>query len=249
MQELLTRTMDIGEQMLICGAEVYRVEDSVKRMCTALGAKRVDVFFITTNMTVTIYDEEDTPYTQTRRVSALGTDIERLHRLNQLSRKICATPMSAEEIRAEYENAMKSRVYPFWVTCLAYAVIAAAFTLFLGGNFVEALVSFAVGLLLKFVVTFAEKMLPNRIFSRFATTFIACTLAFGSVKLGWIADIDKVMIGNIMTLIPGVGLTNALRDLFTGDSIAGLLRMVEAILTALAIAAGYFLFVCTLGGL
>ena len=53
---------------------------------------------------------------------------------------------------------------------------------------------------------------------------------------------------NIMTLIPGIGLTNALRDLFTGDSIAGLLRSIEAVLTALAIAAGFYL-VAIPGGL
>ena len=53
--------------------------------------------------------------------------------------------------------------------------------------------------------------------------------------------VDKVIIGNIMTLIPGIGLTNAIRDLFTGDSIAGLLRSIEAVLTALSIAAGYYL--------
>jgi len=76
---------------------------------------------------------------------------------------------------------------------------------------------------------------------------VATFLAFLAVKLGWIADVDKVIIGNIMTLIPGIGLTNALRDLFTGDSIAGLLRSIEAVLTALAIAAGYFL-VAVLGG-
>ena len=59
---------------------------------------------------------------------------------------------------------------------------------------------------------------------------------------------DMVIIGNIMVLIPGIGLTNAIRDLFVGDSIAGLLRTVEAILLALAIAAGYFLFVWMMGG-
>jgi len=72
-------------------------------------------------------------------------------------------------------------------------------------------------------------------------------LSFFAVKFGWITSVDKIIIGNIMTLIPGIGLTNALRDLFTGDSIAGLLRSIEAVLTALAIAAGYFL-VAVLGG-
>ena len=72
-------------------------------------------------------------------------------------------------------------------------------------------------------------------------------MSFFAVKFGWITSVDKIIIGNIMTLIPGIGLTNALRDLFTGDSIAGLLRSIEAVLTALAIAAGYFL-VAVLGG-
>ena len=59
---------------------------------------------------------------------------------------------------------------------------------------------------------------------------------------------DKVIIGNIMLLIPGVGLTNALRDLLVGDNIAGLIRLIEAVIMALAIAAGYFLFVFLVGG-
>ena len=89
--------------------------------------------------------------------------------------------------------------------------------------------------------------LCHKIFGKFFSAVVATFLAFLAVKLGWIADVDKVIIGNIMTLIPGIGLTNALRDLFTGDSIAGLLRSIEAVLTALAIAAGYFL-VAVLGG-
>ena len=72
-------------------------------------------------------------------------------------------------------------------------------------------------------------------------------MAFVAVKIGWISSVDMIIIGNIMSLIPGIGLTNALRDLFTGDSISGLLRLIEAALIALSIAAGYFL-VAFLGG-
>ncbi len=249
MKELLSCTMDIGEQMLVAGAEVYRVEDSIKRMCQALGAARVDVFIITSSMIVTVFDAEGHPFTQTRRITSIGTDIERLHRLNELSRHICAGHLPLEEIRAEYNSVMQTKSYPFWVSCLSYAVIAASFTLFFGGTPIDALVSAVVGVILRFVVLLTDKTLMNKIFARLAATFLACSLAHISVRLGWIGTIDKVIIGNIMTLIPGVGLTNALRDLFTGDSVAGLLRLIEAVLTALAIAAGYFLFACTLGGL
>ena len=249
MKELLRSTLDIGEQMLVSGAEIYRVEDSLNRMCRALGAKRVDVFIITSSMIVTVYDAEDHPFTQTRRITSTGTDIERLHRLNELSRQICTQHLTIDQIREKYDEIMKTEAYPLWFSYLSYAVIAASFTLFFGGGAVEAAISAVVGALLKFVVTVTDVTLMNRIFSRLAATFLACALAHVSVKLGWVSTIDKIIIGNIMTLIPGVGLTNALRDLFVGDSVAGLLRLIEALLTALAIAAGYFLFACTLGGL
>ena len=103
------------------------------------------------------------------------------------------------------------------------------------------------GLVVRFGILFAEKTLPNKIFPKFFAAAVATFFAYVAVKLGFISDVDKVIIGNIMTLIPGIGLTNALRDLFMGDSIAGLLRSIEAVLIAVAIAAGYFL-VAVLGG-
>ena len=51
-EQILTCALDIGEQMLISGAEVHRVEDSVNRMCTALGAARVDCFIITSSICI-----------------------------------------------------------------------------------------------------------------------------------------------------------------------------------------------------
>ena len=247
MEKILTNVMNIGEQMLISGAEVHRVEDSVRRMCCALGAKRIDIFIITSSMVATVYTQEGEIFTQTRRITAMGTDLEKIHRLNDLSRKICEGKVPPTEIEGKLQQALDCKSYPFWLECISYAGIAGAFTLFFGGGWIEMLVSLLVGAIVRYVILFAEKAIPNKIFSKFISAVTATSLAFLAVKIGWIGTVDKIIIGNIMTLIPGVGLTNALRDLFTGDSIAGLLRSIEAVLTALAIAAGYFLVV-VLGG-
>lgn len=248
MKEYLDCIMDIAEEMLISGAEVHRAEDSVRRMCTAVGAKRTDVFIITSSMVATVHTKDGESLTQTRRITSSGTDIERLHRLNSLSRRICNDCPAVESVRNELKDIKSCKTYPLWLEYLAYAVIAASFTLFFGGNFKEALVSFPVGLLLKLVVVVTDKTMPNKFFAKFICTFLATASAFLAVKVGFIASVDKVIIGNIMTLIPGIGLTTALRDLFTGDSIAGLLRSIEAVLIALAIAGGYFLCMLTVGG-
>lgn len=247
MEKLLTCAMDIGEQLLISGAEVHRVEESIQRMCAAFGFARTDVFIITSSMVVTTYKEDGTPYTQTRRITTSTIDIERIHRLNALSREICAQPMTEEQIKAALADALSCKRYGFWTELLCYAVIAGAFTLFFGGTVTETLISLLVGGIVRVGILLWELAVSRPIFSKFMSAAVATALAFCAVKLGWIDSVDKIIIGNIMTLIPGIGLTVALRDLFTGDSIAGLLRTIEAILTALAIAAGYFL-VAALGG-
>ncbi len=249
MNEYLSCAMNIGEQMLLCGAEVHRVEDSLQRMCSAFGAVRTDIFIITSSMVATVMTPEGESITQTRRINGGGTDLERLHQLNDLSRRICHEKMTPAQIEEAYTAILETKTYPFSLECLAYAVIAGSFTLFFGGNWTEAAISFFVGSLIRFVVLFVDRKVINKMFGKCIASFAASALAFVAVQAGLIPDIDKIIIGNIMTLIPGIGLTNALRDLFVGDSITGLLRLADAALNALAIAGGYLLFMCTLGGM
>ncbi len=249
MEKLFDLAMDIGEQMLVSGAEVHRVEDSLNRIFSAMGATRVDVFIITSSMVVTARKSDGAVFTQTRRIKDTGTDYERLHKLNELSRRICSEKLSADEISAELNKISASKSYPQWLICICYSLIAGAFTLFFGGGIAEACVSLFVGLIVSFVIMICERTVKNKIFGKFMSSLVATALALAALKLGLVPDIDKVLIGNIMTLIPGIGLTNAIRDLFVGDSIAGLLRTIEACLAALAIAAGYFVLIFITGGI
>lgn len=247
MKEILNTVCDIGEQMLRSGAEVHRVEDSVQRMCKAIGAIRADVFIITSSMIVTVYTADEKSYTQTRRILSISTDLERLHRMNALCRRICAG-MELSEIRAEYSEIMSAKGYPSWLEFPVYGLIGGAFAIFFGGGLIEGAVAFLVGVALRAVVALTDRATLGRIFCRFACSFAASLLAHIFFKLGLIPVVDHVIIGNIMVLIPGIGLTNAIRDLIVGDSIAGLLRAIEAVLIALAIAAGHFLFITLFGG-
>ncbi len=248
MEEFLGCAMDVGEQMLLCGAEVHRVEDSVRRMCTAFGASRTDVFIITSSMVVTVYTAENTVHTQTRRIVSGGTDLEKLHRLNDLSRDICAGPMTAAQVRERLQYIAKTKTYPVWFEGVCYGIIAGSFALFFGGGWAESAVAFVVGVLMRTAIYFFDTVVNSKLFTKFGACFVATALAYVAVRMHVIPTVDNVLIGNIMTLIPGIGLTNALRDLFTGDSIAGFLRSVEAMLSALAIAAGFFLFSLIVGG-
>ena len=89
--KLLQSILDVGEEMIVCGAEVSRVEDTIIRMGKAYGAKHMNVFVITSCIIVTMEMADGEEMTQTRRINnSLGTDFIKLERFNELSRRCCA---------------------------------------------------------------------------------------------------------------------------------------------------------------
>ena len=247
-EQLLSIALDIGEQMLISGAEVGRVEAAIRYICTAYGCHRTDVFTITSSIVVTIEDKDGIHGTQTRRITGAKTDLARLHRLNDLSRRICADKPDYDIIRAELISIREARAYPLWLEVLASGLIGCAFAVFFGGSFVDGLVAALLGCGLRFTTWLLQKANMNAIFTNVVAAFL---LSFSSIFLtrhGIGCDANKIIIGNIMLLIPGIALTNSLRDMISGDIMTGLLRFLDAVLVAAAIAAGYILAAQLLGG-
>ncbi|MBQ6824762.1 MAG: threonine/serine exporter family protein [Clostridia bacterium] len=248
-EELLNVIIILGERMLVAGAEVHRVEESIRRLCCAYGAVRADVYTTTSNMIVTAETADGHFLTQTRRMSGTGNDMAKVHALNDLARNVMVERPAVEELRRRVDEASKTKVYPRWLKILSYAMVAGAFTVFFGASvWQEAAVSFAIGGIVGVAAQLIERFSLNKALDRFIGSLIACLLTFAALRLGLVPAADKIIIGNIMTLIPGTGLTNALRDLFTGDVITGILRAIEAVLLALAIAAGYITAVFLMGG-
>ena len=87
----------------------------------------------------------------------------------------------------------------------------------------------------------------NGMFYNFISSLFAGVLAYHISNFNIGAQLDKIMIGNIMLLIPGLMLTNAIKDMMNGDTMAGFLRFCEALLTALAIALGFWFAMISTG--
>ena len=248
-QQVVSCALEIGEYMLVSGAEVYRVEDCMQRICKAYGAKDVDVFTITSSIVLTAQAPDGAHITQTCRIARTNTDLTMVDALNDLSRSMCTDQLSYEEVRSRLEQIKAMPRYPQWVEYLMYAVIAGAFTLFFGGCWADMIAAIVVGVCLKACVWLTGRARFNQVFSNVIATYALTVLSYVLVRLGVGKSVDMIVIGNIMPLIPGIGLTNSLRDMVTGDTITGMLRFCEACIIALAIAAGYILASISLGGL
>lgn len=241
-QELLHTVIEIAQQMTEVGAEISRVEESVTRILGAYGAVRVDVYATTSNIIISVEDTQGSVLTQTRRIGHIITDMDRLHQYNDMVRRMSSHAPDLEVNRTYLRNINCTSKYPAWITALFSGVIGASFCIFFGGrNIVEILVAFVIGLLIDRLSSVLSKGKVNLLLIRFLCAFGAASMAVCVTKLGLIAKPDYILIGNIMILIPGVGLTNALRDLFSGDVMTGILRSIEAVLITLAISLGIIL--------
>ena len=86
------------------------------------------------------------------------------------------------------------------------------------------------------------------VFNNVVSSAVLTLLAFLTVKAFPGCEASKIIIGGIMLLMPGVALTNSIRDVISGDIVSGMLRFAEAMIIALAIAAGYILVSVVFGG-
>ena len=237
---LLTEILDLGEQMLLRGAEVGRVEDTITRILRAQGASRVDVFTITSSIVVTAHWPEG-PVTQTRRISGIQYDMTALTRLNALSREICAGRCGPDNIRRKLDEIARGKTYSFPLTVLFYGLTSLVFSLFFGGSLLDGMISAGVGMLLRLMLRIFDRLQVPGVASTLLCAVIGGLFAHGLAHLGVPCAPDKVAIGDIMLLVPGIAMTNAIRDMFTGDTISGLLRFCESLLLSLALAWGFAL--------
>lgn len=246
---LLSAILDIGESMLEAGAEVSRVEGTIQRLTRAYGFTDVQVFSILFSIVVTVVDQDDNVVTHTRRIDNWSTNLHRIEQLNALSRRLCAAPAPAEEITAAVARIRSGPRYPAWVRFALFLFNPLVLTLFFGGTLWDALASSACGAILWGVDRLGQRLEIRSLVHSF---FCAITVGLSTAICAAIfpaLHLDKVIIGNIMLLIPGLSLTVALRDMINGDIITGLLSFSEAILRAVIIAVGVALAPALLGGL
>lgn len=233
--------MNIGGSMIKSGAEINRVEDTMYRICRSLGMDRVDVFVITSSLVVTLYSRSFGFVTQTRRIGPMTYNLDRLDYLNRLSRRICSSDMSVGDAEAEYERVMERPVYGFRTHAAIYGVAAAAFSLFFGGSVRDAIAAALIGVVLKYMSGLSKRMEMNGFLSGFVCSLTGGLLATLAISCGLGENFSMISIGDIMLLIPGIALTNSIRDMFSGDTISGMNRFIESIILSMMIASGFAL--------
>ncbi|NLY09884.1 MAG: threonine/serine exporter family protein [Tissierellia bacterium] len=237
-RKLMTMALHMGELMLINGAETYRVEDSIERVCKSYSDLQMAEIFATPTVIIASISFDDQRLTNMIRVKSGGINLTMIHLLNKFSRTFVNEEMTVEEgisalteIENSPDSASKFR--------LVYSTLTGpVFCVLFGGSLWDTISCFFVTLIMLFVLFKMRKFKVSFFFENFLGGFISSSLSYLAFGLGICDSLDMVIIGAIMPLVPGVAITNAVRDTLGGDYISGLSKFTEAIFIAFGIVLG-----------
>lgn len=237
-REILNAAMQAGHILLENGAEIFRVEETMDRICRHFGIESGNSFVLSNGIFTTSGNEREEIFAKVQHIPVSGTHLDRVAAVNQLSREIEAGQVSLSEVKRRLDEIRvmpgKSKV----MQILASGVGSACFCYLFGGNVRDSVCAFGTGILLYLYVLFISAPRLSKIVGNIGggalVTFI-CTMQY---LFGIGEHLNFMIIGSIMPLIPGVPFTNAIRDIADGDYISGSVRMMDALLVFFSIAMG-----------
>lgn len=114
---LLEAVVLAGELMLVSGAEIYRVEDTMNHMLKRSEYEQTETIVYGTGIFVTLSDPNKEPLTRVKRVAARCTSINRICLVNDVSRHFCEGKITVEEaLRQLQEIQAPTTIQYDWLT-------------------------------------------------------------------------------------------------------------------------------------
>lgn len=229
-----------GRIMLESHAESYRVEDTTRRILQTSGLNITEVITYTTGLFITLddTDPEIEAITLVRRITDRGNHLRKIYRVNNISRQLTNQEISLDEARDRL-MVVDEEEYTVYSKDMATMFLVVAFTVLLGGNIWETLLSFIAGVIVALSRIGKEKIGMNEfIYGIFSTTITSFVITSIVQLLPYNLSSDVIIIAALMPLYPGTAFTNAIRDMLKGDYNSGVARIADALVVALSLALG-----------
>lgn len=231
--------MEAGRILLQNGAEISRVEETMDRICKFYGADTMDSFVLSNGIFMTGGYGSRKPYARVGHIPVRGASLDKVVAVNQLSREVEEGKYERiEMVKEKLEEISNLPAAKKWQQILASGIGSGFFCVLAGGSFADCVAAFIAGIVLYvYVVFISEKYLSKILGNIFGGAIIVavCVLCF-QLRIG--NQLENIISGAIMPMIPGIAFANGIRDIANGDYIAGSVRLLDAILRFLCIAIG-----------
>lgn len=237
-ERLVQQLLNMGEMLLSSGAEIKRVEDTLTRMGKAYGARKMNVFVILSSIMITMEMPGEKQMTQIRRIPrSPKNDFRKFEALNRLSRCYCQNPFPVVTLEKNLKKwQIEENIRERYVGSL---ITTASFTVFFGGSLLDGAFAMAFAPLICYLQIHFERFCPNKV-----TFYVFCSFFMGTLicmvsRWSGLYHYDRVIMGDMMLLLPGLALMNSVRDVLAGNTISGIMRLTESLIWTGALVCGF----------
>ena len=236
--DILKVCTEMGRILLENGAEIFRTEDTLSRVARYYGIEDGDFFVLTNGILSSAVDREGNTSARVRFIPSNSANLAKVNEINQLSREICIGRYTLDEVRTELVriDALHSEPSPLIVG--ATALGSGAFSLLYGGTFTDALIALFAGLILGLFSELVAKKHLTKITKNITGAALVTSICLIFHHYGMGANMNAMIAGSIIPLIPGVSFVNGIRDIAHSDYISGVVRLMDSLFVFICIAIG-----------
>lgn len=222
--------------MIESGSEMTRVNDTVQRIAHNAGLNNSNAYITITGIVMSGSDKSGAVVGA---INKRSFDMEKVAKVNELSRAFAADKISINDFHYQLKHIddVVSQ-FPAWLLTVAAGIVSATLVVVFRDNIKDFWSTFVVGSIGWIVYYFLSKYAQIKFLSEFIS---AVAITFGAitfVRLGLGFKMDDIIVGALMPLVPGIPLTNSVRDTLYGNLISGPARGIESLISACALGFG-----------
>ena len=232
-ERILNLASEAGHLLLQNGAEISRVEDTMERIATHFG-ERNENFFVLSNGIFTTGKS----YANVKFIPIKGARLDKVVAINQFSRDVAAGKFTLEQAEQRLEEIRRMPEKPLWEQFAAAALGSGAFCAIFGGSLLDCAAALVVGTLVYLFLALVCAPSWPKALSNICGGVLGTGLCISFSHLGFGQNLGNMVVGSLIVLIPGVAFTNGLRDIAGEDYLAGITRLLDALMVFLCIALG-----------
>lgn len=239
-EDMIDIAMRAGTLVLENGGETYRTEATVDGIARSLGAKTASSFVTPTVIQFSYTDENDHYHSAIRRIKTRGVNLRKIALIDELTRRIERRKKAVNAVQIEHilQRIARAPTYPVWVMLLMSGLSSLCFAFMFGGCLAEAVAAFVIGLLLRAFLILSSRSHPGDFLSSLLSGAFISILTELAFVAGLVPATETVLISVLMQVVPGLAITNAIRDIIEGDLVSGNARLVEAFMIAAGLSVG-----------
>lgn len=238
-REVLNIALLSGEILLTSGSEIYRVEDTIDRICSVYSIQ-CESFVTPTGIFISGWAENKASESVSlvRRIRNRTINLHSIELINTFSRDLQTERLTYDEAIEKLKNIETGPYFKFARRLSAAGLTAFAYAVLFHGTFIDGFVTAAIGMLMYSILEKMKNADLSQYFRNFICSFAAGLMSVYAGRLIQNLNVDSIIVGSIMILVPGLAITNGIRDALHGDILSSQARITEALIIVATIGVG-----------